>query len=96
MKNLIKVAKMKLAITGLLVVVSITSCKKDKVEIQLQPKIVEINSISTTSLIEYMAKLINANVTDITYNESKEIFLVGGTEQISKEVLINAYKNSIK
>lgn len=77
-----------------LVTAGLVGCeKKDSHEAEVV-KSDDLKKVDIRKLKEVFAKLVNADVREVSYNEEKEMFMMFGTEQISLKDLTKYYDNS--
>jgi len=88
---------LKATIVVALLTPTVISCKKSEetsLPIDRKNETESSLKVDVVTLKGYMSKLINVKVSDINYDEKTEQFSIFGIDQISRQELIESYKQS--
>jgi hypothetical protein len=92
MKNLLGKSRIRLIALGVIAMVAIAGCSKEKMVTPTPAQNVEDpNNVSVDVLRTYYANLIQADVKYVTYDEKADQFLLLGVAQMNKKKLTEMY-----
>lgn len=73
---------------------ALMGCEKKEVQEVEVIKTDDLKKVDIDTLKGVLAKLVNVDVKEISYNEEKEMFVMFGTDQISLKDLTKYYEHS--